>query len=201
MPTPRTIEFFFDFGSPTTYLAHTQLPRIAAEAGAVLVYRPMLLGGVFKATGNSSPVTVPAKGRWMTGDIAQWARRWGVPFSFNPHFPINTLTLMRIAAGLRLRGDDALFARYVDAVFHAMWVAPRPLGDADVLAAVLAEAGLDAAALLALAGEPDVKAALVAGTEEAVARGVFGAPTCFVGEAMFFGQDRLDFVRDAAAAA
>jgi 2-hydroxychromene-2-carboxylate isomerase len=195
---PKTVEFFFDFGSPTTYLAHTQLPRIAAETGATLVYRPMLLGGVFKATGNASPVSVPAKGRWMGGDIARWAKRWGVPFAFNPFFPINTLTLMRGAAGLQLRQPEA-FTRYVDAVFHAMWVAPRNLGDAATLAAVLTEAGLDAEAFTALVGDAEVKASLVANTEEAVARGVFGAPTCFVGEAMFFGQDRLDFVREALA--
>jgi 2-hydroxychromene-2-carboxylate isomerase len=194
--TPKTVEFFFDFGSPTTYLAHTQLPRIAAETGAALVYRPMLLGGVFKATGNASPVSVPAKGRWMGGDIARWAKRWGVPFAFNPFFPINTLTLMRGAAGLQLRQPEG-FTRYVDAVFHAMWVAPRNLGDPATLAAVLAEAGFEAEAFLALVADAEVKASLVANTEEAVARGVFGAPTCFVGEAMFFGQDRLDFVREA----
>ena len=115
----HTIEFWFDFGSPTTYLAHTQLPRIAQETGATLRYRPMLLGGVFKATGNASPVTVPAKGRWMLQDLPRWAGRWGVPFAFNPHFPINTLTLMRGATGLQMRQPEA-FARYCDAVFHAM---------------------------------------------------------------------------------
>lgn len=194
--TAKTLEFFFDFGSPTTYLAHTQLPRIAAAAGATLVYRPMLLGGVFKATGNASPVSVPAKGRWMGADIARWAKRWGVPFAFNPHFPINTLSLMRGAAGLQLRQPEA-FGRYADAVFRAMWVTPRPLGDAAELAAVLSDAGFDPAAFMALVADAEVKAKLVANTEEAVARGVFGAPTCFVGEAMFFGQDRLDFVREA----
>jgi 2-hydroxychromene-2-carboxylate isomerase len=198
MTPPKTIEFFFDFGSPTTYLAHTQLPRIAREAGAQLVYRPMLLGGVFKATGNASPVSVPAKGRWMGQDIAKWARRYGVPFSFNPHFPINTLTLMRGASGLQLRQPEA-FARYADAVFTALWVEGRNLGDAGVLAAALADAGFGAEAFMALVSEPQVKAQLIATTEEAVARGVFGAPTCFVGEQMFFGQDRLDFVREALA--
>ena len=196
----NTIEFFFDFGSPTTYLAHTQLPRIAAETGAALVYRPMLLGGVFKATGNASPVTVPAKGRWMGEDIARWARRYSVPFVFNPHFPINTLTLMRGAAGMQMKHPE-LLTRYLDAVFHAMWVQPRNLGDAAEVAAVLAPLGLSPEAFTALVSDSDVKAALVAATEEAVARGVFGAPTCFVGEQMHFGQDRLDFVREAAGAA
>ncbi len=192
----KTVEFFFDFGSPTTYLAYTQLPRIARETGATLMYRPMLLGGVFKATGNASPVTVPAKGRWMGGDIARWAQRWGVPFAFNPHFPINTLTLMRGAVGLQMR-QPADFERYVEAVFKAMWVQPRNLGDAGELGAVLTQAGLDAAAFGALVADPEVKAALMGNTEEAVARGVFGAPTCFVGGEMHFGQDRLDFVREA----
>lgn len=196
----KTLEFFFDVGSPTSYLAHTQLPRIAAETGAALTLRPLLLGGVFKATGNSSPVTIPAKGRWMLQDLQRWARRWDVPFAFNPHFPVNTLTLMRGAAGLQLRQPQDL-VRYVDAVFHAMWVQPRNLGEPAELAAVLAAAGFDPAALQALVADPEVKATLAATTEEAVARGAFGAPTVFVGDALFFGQDRLDFVREALQAA
>jgi 2-hydroxychromene-2-carboxylate isomerase len=156
----------------------------------------MLLGGVFKATGNASPVTVPAKGRWMLGDLQLWARRWGVPLAFNPHFPINTLTLMRGAVGLQMR-EPAQLQRYLEVVFGAMWRAPRNLGDAEVLAQALYEGGLDAPRIAALAAEPEVKAQLVANPEEAVRRGVFGAPTFFVGERMFFGQDRLDFVREA----
>ena len=197
--TNKTIEFFFDFGSPTTYLAHTQLPRIAAEAGAALAHRPMLLGGVFKATGNASPVAVPAKGRWMGQDIARWARRWGVPFAFNPHFPINTLTLMRGATGIQMRHPER-FEPYLNAVFEAMWVQSRDLGQPEEVAKVLASIGFAPDSFMALVADADVKAALIATTDEAVARGVFGAPTCFVGDAMFFGQDRLDFVREALAA-
>jgi 2-hydroxychromene-2-carboxylate isomerase len=194
----KSLEFFFDFGSPTSYLAWTQLPKLAADCGAQLVWKPMLLGGVFKATGNASPVMVPAKGRWMFQDMARWARRYAVPLAMNPHFPINTLTLMRGAVGLQLR-RPADFEPYVDTVFRAMWATPCNLGDAEVLAATLQRAGFDAEALLALASDPEVKARLVANTDEAVARGVFGAPTVFVGEQMFFGQDRLDFVREALA--
>jgi 2-hydroxychromene-2-carboxylate isomerase len=196
--TPKTLEFFFDFGSPASYLAYTQLPKLVAETGATLVLRPMLLGGVFKATGNSSPVTVPAKGRWMLGDLRRWAQRYGVAFKFNPSFPINTLTLMRGAAGLQLRQPERLTA-YCDAVFAALWQQQLNLGDPAVAAATLAAAGFEAESLMALAAAPDVKAALVAATEEAVARGVFGAPSCFVGSEMYFGQDRLDFVREALA--
>lgn len=194
--TKRTVEYFFDVGSPTSYLAWTQLPKIAAETGATIAWRPMLLGGVFKATGNASPVTVPAKGRWMNDDIARWAHRYGVPFAFNPHFPINTLTLMRGATGLQMRRPADL-PRYLDVVERAMWEAPTNLGDPAVLAATLAAAGFDADEFAALVADPEVKARLIATTEEAVARGVFGAPTFFVGDAMFFGQDRLDFVREA----
>ena len=190
----KTVEFFFDFGSPTAFLAWTQLPRLAAECGATLVYRPMLLGGVFKATGNTSPVSVPAKGRWMQGDISRWARQHGVGFAFNPHFPINTLTLMRGAVGMQLRQPES-FERYCAAVFPALWQQSRNLGDPAEVAAVLGAAGFAAEAFMALVAEPEVKAALITYTDEAVARGVFGAPTCFVGDAMFFGQDRLQFIR------
>ena len=192
----RRIEYFFDVGSPTSYLAWTQLPRVAAEAGAEIDWRPMLLGGVFKATGNASPVTVPAKGRWMNDDIARWAARYGVPYRANPHFPINTLTLMRGATGLQWRQPDA-FHRYLEVVHRALWESGENLGDAAVLAGALERAGIDAAGFAALVADPEVKARLVATTEEAVRRGVFGAPTFFVGETMFFGQDRLDFVREA----
>ena len=192
----RQIEYFFDVGSPTAYLAWTQLPKIVAETGATVVWRPMLLGGVFKATGNASPVAVPAKGRWMNADIARWAERYGVAFRVNPHFPINTLTLMRGATGLQMRSPDR-FMHYLEVVERAMWETPKNLGDPAVLASTLSEAGFDAEAFTALVAEPEVKAKLVATTEEAVSRGVFGAPTFFVGDQMFFGQDRLDFVREA----
>lgn len=192
----KTIEHYFDFGSPTSYLAWTQLPKIAADCGALIDWRPMLLGGVFKATGNSSPVTVPAKGRWMHDDILRWARRYGVGFAFNPHFPINTLTLMRGATGIQLR-DPQRFERYLETIYAAMWRAPCNLGDPAVLESVLGDAGFDAAEFIELVGDPEIKARLAATTDEAIARGVFGAPTSFVGTQMFFGQDRLDFVREA----
>jgi 2-hydroxychromene-2-carboxylate isomerase len=196
----RTVEFFFDVGSPTTYLAWTQLPALCAATGASLVYRPILLGGLFQATGNASPVSVPAKGKYMLDDLGRYARRYGVPLRFNPHFPVNTLTLMRGAVGLQMR-DPARFGDYLAAVFRAMWVDGANLGDAAVVQKVLGDAGFDAAAFAALVGDPEVKDALKRNTEEAVRRGAFGAPTMFVDGQMYFGQDRLDFVREALQAA
>ncbi|GLU40245.1 MULTISPECIES: 2-hydroxychromene-2-carboxylate isomerase [Pseudomonas] len=194
----KSVEFYFDFGSPTSYLAYTQLPGICAAAGAELVYRPVLLGGVFQATGNASPIAVPAKGRYTLIDMQRFARRYGVPLKMNPHFPINTLLLMRAATGVQLRQPER-FEALLACVFKGMWVDALNLGDAAVLGPLLAEAGFDPQALLALAAEQEVKDALKANTEAAIKRGMFGAPTLFVGEEMFFGQDRLDFVREALA--
>jgi 2-hydroxychromene-2-carboxylate isomerase len=194
--TRALCEFFFDFGSPTAYLAWTQLPGICAAAGADLAYRPMLLGGVFQSTGNASPVSVPAKGRYMLADMARFARRYGVSMRFNPHFPVNTLQLMRGAVGVQSRMPER-FVDYVKAVYEATWVEARDMGDLATIAEVLEGARFDAKAILSLASESAVKEALKNNTDEAVRRGAFGAPTMFVGQEMFFGQDRLDFVREA----
>lgn len=192
----KTLEFFFDLGSPATYLAYTQLPALCAATGTQLVYQPMLLGGVFKATGNASPITVPAKGRYMFDDLARYARRYNVPLKFNPHFPINTLMLMRAVTGIQLHQPER-FDDFVDCLFRALWVEGRHLGDPQVVAAVLAEHGFDPEKVLALANDDAVKAALKDNTEQAVKRCVFGAPSMFVGSQLFFGQDRLEFVREA----
>ena len=191
----KTVEFFYDFGSPTVYLAATQLPDIAASVGAAIDWRPMLLGGVFKSTGNQSPVVVPAKAAYMNNDLKRFAKRYGVPFRFNPHFPINTLALMRGAVAYQ--DDVVVSSSYRDAIFMAIWVEARNLNEPDVIGQVLSDAGLDPAELMNRIGQQTVKDQLIANTEEAVNRGVFGAPTFFVGEQMFFGQDRLDFVAEA----
>lgn len=194
----KSVEFYFDFGSPTSYLAYTQLPGICAETGTDLVYRPVLLGGVFQATGNTSPIAVPAKGRYTLIDMTRFARRYGVPMKMNPHFPINTLTLMRAATGMQMRQPER-FEALLACVFKGMWVDALNLGDPAVLGPLLAEAGFAPQELLALTAEQEVKDALKANTEAAIKRGMFGAPTFFVGNEMFFGQDRLDFVREALA--
>jgi 2-hydroxychromene-2-carboxylate isomerase len=190
------VEFYFDVGSPAAYLAWTQLPKIAQETRSEIEYRPFLLGGVFQATGNRSPMEVPAKGQYMQDDLQRFAQRYGVPFRHNPHFPINTLTLMRMALGLQMR-DAPKMVPFVDAIFRATWVDGKNMNDAATVTAVLQQAGFDAERLLALASDPAVKDQLKVVTQEAVARGVFGAPTFFVAGQMFWGQDRLDFVKEA----
>ena len=192
----KTLEFFFDLGSPATYLAYTQLPALCAATDTQLVYQPMLLGGVFKATGNASPITVPAKGRYMFEDLARYARRYQVALKFNPHFPINTLLLMRAVTGIQMRQPERFHA-FVDCLFRALWVEGHHLGDPAVVAQVLAKHGFNPEEVLALANDETVKAALKDNTDQAVKRGVFGAPSMFVGNQLFFGQDRLDFVREA----
>lgn len=190
----KTIECFFDFGSPATYLAWTQLPRLAAKHNATLIWRPMLLGAVFKATGNQSPAMNPAKGRYMLIDFQRYAKHYDVPMKFNPFFPINTMTLMRGAVALQ---GDPRFDDYLDAVFKAIWVDEQNMGQPEVVVDVLAKAGFDANALLAKCSDEAVKEKLKANTEEAVARGAFGAPTVYVDGEMFFGQDRLPMIEKA----
>ncbi len=187
----RTLEFYFDYGSPYSYLADTQIEAIAKRTGATLVRKPILLGGVFKATGNSSPAALAQKYAWSCFDMPLWARHFSVPFHRNPFFPVNTLALMRGAAAAEL---DGVFERYHPAMFRAMWVEGRNLNDIAEVAAVLTGAGLDAGKFSARIQDQDVKDRLKTTTDEAVARGVFGAPTSFVDGKMFFGNDRLFFV-------
>ncbi|MCD2172996.1 2-hydroxychromene-2-carboxylate isomerase [Rhizobium sp. C4] len=192
----KQVEFFFDVGSPFSHIAWRALPEIAARNGAEIVWRPILIGGIFKATGNSSPATVPAKWDYSSIDLYRWADYYRIPFQMNPHFPINTLPLMRGATAMLLRGPKQLEA-YLDAIYPAMFEQPVNLGDVQEIGKVLARAGIDPQALMAEIGTDAVKDKLRTDTDEAVQRGVFGAPTFFVGKDMFWGQDRLMFVERA----
>ncbi len=187
------IEFFFDYGSPYSYLANGVLPGIAERHGAQIAYRPFLLGGVFKATGNQSPAMEPieAKRRYGAVTMKRWAERYGIEMGGNPHFPINTLALMRMASAAQLRGE---FEAFHAAVYPAFWIEGLDLGDPSVVATVVSNAGLDPEALANAASADDAKAALRATTDEAIGRGAFGAPTCFLGDEMFFGADHLIFL-------
>jgi 2-hydroxychromene-2-carboxylate isomerase len=190
------LEFFFDYGSPYSYLADTQLAALGERTGAEVVYRPMLLGGVFKATGNRSPFVEPVapKRAYFALELGRCVAHLGVPFAHNAHFPINTLLLMRCAAAAQ---QADVFAPFHQVVYPAFWCEGLDLGAAQVIRGVLEKAGLDAAAILSAAAEAPAKDLLRATTDEAVARGLFGAPTFFVGEEMFFGCDRLEFVERA----
>ena len=195
---PKQVEFFYDFTSPTAYLAWHRLPAIAQRTGATIRYRPMFLGGVMHTIGNRPPGTLPQKGKWMAADLQRWARKFNTPFQFNPHFPMMTLMVQRAAQEWVDRPD---FETYLSAIFTAAWQGQKNIADKAVLADVLTAAGLPADDVFAAAENPANKEKLKAVTDEAVARGVFGAPTFFVqtpeGEEMHFGQDRLDFVEDA----
>lgn len=194
----KSIEFFFDVGSPAAYLAWTQLPALAARYDASIRWRPMLLGGVFKATGNSSPMAIPAKSAYTRHDMSRHAAKYGVPLNFNPYFPINTLVLMRGATAYL---DSPVFEQYLATVFNGIWVKQLDFGDIATVAAELGQAGFDPADFERRVNDDSVKAALRDTTDEAVTRGVFGAPAMFVGGEMFFGQDRLGWVEEALAEA
>jgi 2-hydroxychromene-2-carboxylate isomerase len=192
------VEFFFDYGSPYSYLVDRLLPDLARRHGAEIAYRPMLLGAVFQATGNRSPMQEPveAKRRYATAALPRTARVLAIPLVFNPHFPIQTLRLMRLAVAAQQQG---VFETLHPALFRAFWTERVDLGDDAELAALLDKAGLAARALLDATATPEVKAALRANTDEAVARGVFGAPSLFLGNELFFGVDHLPHLERALA--
>ena len=189
----KNIEFHFDFGSPTAYLAYTQLKLIAARNETKIEYYPILLGGVFKATGNNPPAAVPAKGKYMMVDLQRYANKYRVPYERNPYFPVNTLALMRGAVSYQ---DDGDFIKYIEVMFRNMWIEPKNLNDEEVLKKVLIENNFDVDDFIRRITDQNVKDKLISNTENAVNKGAFGAPTMFVGDQMFFGQDRVEFVEE-----
>jgi 2-hydroxychromene-2-carboxylate isomerase len=191
-------EFLFDFGSPNAYLSHLVLPEITARTGVAFEYVPILLGGVFKLTNNKPPMVafggVKGKLEYEQRETQRFIARHKITtYRFNPDFPINTLTIMRAAVAAKESGE---LSRYADAVFHHMWEAPKKMDDPDVIRAALLESGLDADRLLVQAQTPEIKQRLLDNTEKAVARGVFGSPSFFVGNELFFGKDRLGEVEE-----
>ncbi len=195
------VEFHFDFGSPNAYLAHKLVLGIEQRSGAAFVYVPILLGGVFKLTNNVAPMVqfkdVKNKLAYQRLEMQRFIEKHGLrQFQWNPHFPVNTVQIMR---GAIVAQKDGNLMPYVDAVFHHMWEAPKKMDDPAVIRAALEESGLDAAHILARIQDADVKDALLKNTEASVARGTFGAPTFFVGDAMYFGKDRLRDLEEAIA--
>jgi 2-hydroxychromene-2-carboxylate isomerase len=194
----KLLTFLFDFASPNCWLAYRALPPLLQRTGAGLAIEPVLLGGIFKATGNQSPVSafVNVKGKLAYDELEmrRFIARHGLTrFRMNPHFPVNTLMLMRGFLAAREAGQEET---YIEAGLQGLWEEGLALADPGVLAARLDRGGLDGASLLERAQEPRIKAALAEATQKAVARGVFGLPTFFVGEEMFFGKDRLGQVED-----
>lgn len=190
-----TLEFFFDYMSPPTYLAYTQIPGLLARTGATVIWRPMLTLGLFELVGNKSPITVPNKGAWVAKDLQRFAKRYGVALNQNPHMA--TIRIVPPLRGALVAEGIGAFKAYSDAMFRAMWVEGLNIGEPEVWAGLIRGADLDPAAFAAGVERPEVKDKLKANTQEAARRGAFGAPTFFVGEDMFWGQDRLDFVEEA----
>lgn len=187
----EAIEFCFDFGSPTTYLAYHRLKWIEKTYDVELTLTPVLLGGIFQATNNQSPVMVPLKGAWMNDDMQRYADLYDVAINFNPHFPINTLYLMRGAIAAQQMG---VFDLYVETVFDAMWHQPVNMADPAIVAEVLTKAGIDAAEIFNRIESAELKDVLKSNTTKAVERGVFGCPATFFKDELYFGQDRLFFI-------
>ncbi len=197
----KSLELIFDFGSPNAYLTLKILPELLDRTGADLIITPCLLGGIFKATGNKAPMVqyaeAPAKLAYEHLEMRRFIEKHRLTkFRLNPHFPINTLTIMR---GAIVAEDEGVLDDYVDAVNRAMWEEGLKMDDPEVIAHFLSANGFDGPALLARTQEPEIKAKLVANTEAVVARGAFGIPTFFVGGDMFFGKDRLGQVEEALA--
>jgi 2-hydroxychromene-2-carboxylate isomerase len=191
-------QFMFDFGSPNAFLSHEAIPAIEKRIGVKFEYVPILLGGVFKATNNKSPVETLAgiknKREFHAIETERFLKRFKVrPYTQNPFFPVNTLNLMRAAVAAQIEG---VFEKYVDAAFHHMWVEPKKMDDPEVALGALTASGLDAKRLFARAGEGDVKAKLIENTQSAVERGAFGSPTFFVGNEIFFGKEQLRDVEE-----
>lgn len=199
-PMPRQIDFYFDFVSPYSYLATTQFPRLRADTGAEIVYTPFRILELMKLVGNR-PTTVECKnkGTYAGADIRRWAARYRVPYKRNPHLRNFDHDLLRRAALVAIEqghGDT-----YVRSVYRAIWAEEANLAERSTLVVVLDNAGLEGQALLTAADEPRYGELLAKSTEAAAQRGVFGSPTFFVGDQMFFGNDRLDFLTEAAKAA
>ena len=192
----KSVEFYFDLGSPYSYLAYYRLLQIAEQQEIQVVYKPILLGGVFKATGNRSPIEIPVKGAYSILDMQRWAEYYQIPMQMNPHFPMNTLTLMRILTGVQLLHLEK-FEQVLKLLFDAMFGTPQNLNEPTVLAEVLEPSGFSVEDIMSMVQSDVVKQKLITETEQAIQRGIFGAPTFFVGDEMYWGQDRLHFVEQA----
>jgi 2-hydroxychromene-2-carboxylate isomerase len=187
------VEFHFDFGSPNAYLSHLVIPAIEARTGVKFEYVPVLLGGVFKATGNASPAVtlqgIKNKPEYGRIEMQRFLDKHNITtFKQNPHFPVNTLQIMR---GAIYAQSQDYYERYIDEVYKHMWSEPKKMDEADMIQAALIESGLPAVELATGMQDPEIKQQLIANTEASVARGTFGSPTFYVDDEIFFGKDKL----------
>ena len=190
---PR-ISFFYDFTSPYTYLAATQIDSVVAKHGLTVAWEPALLGGIMKAVGNTPPALLPARGDYMLQDLSRWAALYRVPFVFSPHFPLNSMGALRGAIGVRDRAPQRL-GKYNELMFRAAWVEGRDIAQKDVLQSIAEQAEIAPEIVLSANDSVDVKEQLKAQTQRAIALGAFGMPWIVVeeGDARegYFGNDRL----------
>jgi 2-hydroxychromene-2-carboxylate isomerase len=198
MAAPLNVEFHFDFGSPNAYLAEIALPAIEQRTGVKFEYVPVLLGGVYKATGNLSPAEslrgIKNKPEYNAIETERFVRRHNITkFRMNPFFPVNTLALMRGAVAAQFEG---MFEPYFRAAYNHMWVEPKKMDDPAVFREAFLSSGIDIDRLVARSQHDDVKKKLIENTNNAVARGTFGSPTFFVGEEIYFGKDSLRDVEE-----
>lgn len=194
----KEVEFYFDIVSPASYLAWTQMPKLVEETGATIIYRPFFLPGLFKAAGSSSPITVPTKGRWLFHDLRRFAKKYDVPFWMNDNFPLNSLYIMRGLVGWQ---DKPEIEALGNGFFQAMWADNKNVNDPEIMAGIVSAAGVDPKEWQATLSDEDIKQSIFDISDALAKRGAFGAPTFFVKrggkEEMHWGQDRLEFVKEA----
>lgn len=186
----RAVEFFYDYVSPYTYLANSQLAGLQCE----VIYRPVLLGAIMKSIGNQPPARLKPRGNYLFTDVQRWADHYQLPYKMHPDFPLNTIKALRLAL---IAQDAGVFEPIHQALFAAAWEQALDVNDDAVLGKIIADAGASADDMLRQVASDEVKARLRDNTGEAISRGVFGAPTFFVNDEMYFGNDRLQFVRAA----
>ena len=190
----KTVDFYYDYISPASYLAWTQLADICERNNATINYKPIFLGGILKGNASTSPAATPAKWEWMKADFQRFAKYYGVPYQLNSHFIFNTVNAMR---GAIWALSNNQIEAYNQAMFNAAWVDDKDLSDTNILTGILDKAGINAVEVLEAMMQQEVKTALIQSTEEAVKLGIFGAPSMIVDGEMFFGQDRLIWVERA----
>ena len=189
----KQLDFYFDIVSPASYLAWTQLPKLIEDTGVEINYQPIFLPGIFKEAGSASPITVPSKGKWLFHDLTRWAKSYSVPFVMNDRFPLSSVYAMR---GLNNYKNDERFIALADGLFAAMWANNQDVNDQDVMGEILSNAGIGPGEYMQRLNDPANKQSLIDAGQAAVQRGVFGAPTFFIGKIMHWGQDRLQFVKE-----